>query len=212
MPCDQHVQISSKQASRTTGRPPGKQRAASSKRPGVAFGTVRALRNLGPPQRANPLQPPFPTASSQGESISSQRAVSSVSATTAAEFVFDSTSGSSSTRSTATTTTTRTRSIPTSTTAPDGDGGACCNIRNSARGTVQSVMGTGSFDSVSASSPVTATLPSDPGAEAEGPAQARFNTYVKTIVNHQVKHFSRGPRHRKQTGKLQLDSPWVYPR
>ena len=75
-----------------------------------------------------------------------------------------------------------------------------------------SVLGASSFDSVSASSLVTATLPSDPGAEAEGSVQARFNTqYVKKIVNHQVKYFGHSPRHKKQTGKLQLDSPWVYP-
>ena len=59
---------------------------------------------------------------------------------------------------------------------------------------------------------MTATLPNDLRAEAEGPVQARFNTYVNKIVNHQVKHFSHDSRHIKQMGKLQLDSPWVCPR
>ena len=56
------------------------------------------------------------------------------------------------------------------------------------------------------------TSPSDPGAEAEGRVQARFKTYVKRItVDHPVKHyFGHGSQHRKQSGKLQLDSPWVY--
>ena len=58
---------------------------------------------------------------------------------------------------------------------------------------------------------MTATLPNDPGAEAEGPMQACFNTYVKKIVNHQVKRFSHGSSHIKQMGRLQLDSPWVCP-
>ena len=84
MPCDKHVQASSKQASKTMG-PPGTQSAASSKRPGVALGTVRTPRNLGPPQRAKPLQPPFPTASPQEGSISSKQPGSGVPATTAAE-------------------------------------------------------------------------------------------------------------------------------
>ena len=71
---------------------------------------------------------------------------------------------------------------------------------------MRSVLGTGSFGSVSASLPVTVISPSDPGAEAEGPIQAHFDTYIKRIVGHQVKHFDHGSRNIKQKGKLQLDS------
>ena len=135
------------------GRPPGTQSAAGSRIPGVALGTVRGPRNLGPPQRANPLPPPFRTASSQGRSSPSQQADDGVLATTATESLCSIVPAAAAAPAV--------RPPP----APDGGGGAGCSIRRSARGAVQSVLRIGSFGSVSASSPVTKTLPSDPRAD-----------------------------------------------
>ena len=156
MPCDQYVQTSLKQASRTMGRQPGTQSAASSKRPGVALETVPAPRNLGPSQRA------ISDGVLSGREYFSQRTDRGVPATTAAKSLYSAVPPPA--------------AAPAARSPPDGGGGAGCNIRSSARSAVLSVLGTSSFDSVSAPSPVTATLPIDPGAEAEGSVQARFNT------------------------------------
>ena len=84
MRCHQHIQTS-KKAGRPMDGPLGTQSALGPRRPGVALGTVHTPRNLGPPQRTNPFQPPIRTASSQGGSSSPQRVDGGVRRTTAAE-------------------------------------------------------------------------------------------------------------------------------